>query len=255
MLIKTCIHVDLFTVKHNMKKIIITGCPRTGSTALALLISSSPFALVTNEVGTFHHSKRVFDKKVSKFFGQEKKILNFESLNKNKLLNFSKSLDGNVVLFGDKRPDYCASFTNMLHLIEKHQDAYFVFTHRNPCATAWSFLKRTKIEPNVKVAWCTDNIETAATTIVNRTNNWLSTLYPNVKNKMIVCYDNYINNQKKLVNDLESFFGESLNITHPEEIYAHKNPNDFKLCLSDDQINQINIKFSILKEKIDSIKK
>ena len=48
-----------------MKKIIITGCPRTGSTALVYLLSSSPDVLVTNELATFHNSEIEFDKSIN----------------------------------------------------------------------------------------------------------------------------------------------------------------------------------------------
>jgi len=240
-----------------MKKIIITGCPRTGSTALVYLLNQPQDVLITNELGTFHYSDKAFNMAIKNKFMISEAIRSAgdKNWNINDVINLRNGLINTKFKFmGDKRPDYCSSFTNMESLIKNHQDAYFIFTYRNPCATAWSFIKRTTLEPkHKKVGWYALDFETAANTIVHRTNNWLSTLYPNVKHKLIVNYDDYIDKPANLVQVLENFLQYSLEIKQPELTYTNENSCEYKIKMDKRQQNLVKYKFSILKEKIDSL--
>jgi len=258
MLIKICIHVDLFTVRNNMKKIIITGCPRTGSTALVYLLSSSPNVLVTNELATFHNREEEFNKSISDPFvvNENKKFLDNKPWSIKQIINYKNEdyTDNKFKFFGDKRPDYCINFAKMEHLIDHHQDAYFIFTYRNPCATAWSFKKRTIVEPDPNAEWYAKDVEQACYKMLIYTNNWLSTLYPRVKNKIIIDYDDYINSQNELVDKLEIFLGDKLNIQNAEQTYRHQSPFEYKQKLNQWEQRLITNTFSIMQSKIDKLK-
>lgn len=240
-----------------MKKIIITGCARTGSTALVYLLNQSKDVLVTNELAAFHYSDQAFNKTINNEFvvNEARRSAGDKNWNINDIINLRNGLieNTNFKFMGDKRPDYCSGFAPMNFLIENHQDAYFIFTHRDPCATAHSFLKRSRIEKDTGADWYALTYDAAANTIVNRTNNWLSTLYPNVKNKLIVNYDDFIEKPANLVQVLENFLGDNLEIKQPELTYCNKNYFAYKLNMSDREQNIVNYKFSILKEKIDSL--
>ena len=60
---------------------------------------------------------------------------------------------GNLEFFGDKFPTYCHDKTYCDHLVQNHSDAYFIFTYRNPCATIYSGIKRSKIEKDERADW------------------------------------------------------------------------------------------------------
>lgn len=240
-----------------MKKIIITGCPRTGSTALVYLLNQSKDVLVTNELAVFHYSDQAFNKTINNEFivNEAIRLAGDKNWNINDIINLRNGLieNTNFKFMGDKRPDYCCGFATMNFLIENHQDAYFIFTNRNPCATAHSFIKRSIKEKNTSADWYALDYDTATNTIVNRTNNWLNTLYPNVKNKLIVNYDDFVEKPANLVQILENFLGDSLEIKQPESTYCNKNCFEYKLNMSDKEQKVVNHKFSILKEKIDSL--
>ena len=78
-------------------------------------------------------------------------------------------------------------------------------------------------------------------------------MYPNVKNKLIVNYDDFVEKPANLVQLLENFLGDSLDIKQPETTYCNKNYFEYELKMSEVQKNIVNYKFSILKEKIDSL--
>lgn len=240
-----------------MKKIIITGCPRTGSTALVYLLNQSKDVLVTNELAVFHYSDQAFNKTINNEFMVNEAIRSAgdKNWNINDIINLRNGLieNTNFKFMGDKRPDYCYGFDSMNFLIENHQDAYFIFTNRHPCATAHSFLKRSRIEKDTSADWYALDYETAADTIVSRTNNWVNILYPNVKNKLIVNYDDFVEKPANLVQLLENFLGDSLYIKQPEKTYCNKNYFEYELQMSEGQKNIVNYKFRIMKEKIDSL--
>lgn len=240
-----------------MKKIIITGCPRTGSTALVYLLNACRNAFITNEFATFHYDDVSFDDTIKDNFivNECKNFTKDKHWDLQDISNYREGLDHNLnfKLFGDKRPDYCECFASMDHLINNHQDAYFIFTHRHPCAIALSCIQRSSKEPNSKASWYARDVETASNIIVRHTNNWLSAMYPNVRNKLIVNYDFFIQHPKKLVNKLELYLGTKLNIDNPKDFYAHKNPFAYKQLMSDWQKKAVNSRFNILKEKIDRV--
>ena len=141
-----------------MKKIIITGAPRTGSTALNTLLTHSPKILIMNEMAIFdyepNHYYNCHRKKID--IKHNKNFLNLKGLTEKDIDDFfigNFENKGNLEFFGDKFPTYCHDKTYCDHLVQNHSDAYFIFTYRNPCATIYSGIKRSKIEKDERADW------------------------------------------------------------------------------------------------------
>ena len=195
-----------------MKKIIITGVPRTGSSALNNVLNLSPNILTMHEM-------RIFDASIDNYH-RFKKFAGFGSINTNHLSRKKMSLydldnffignflnKGSIEFFGDKMATYCWDETYTNHLVTKHSDAYFIFTHRNPCAVIYSGYKRSQIDGNKQADWYYKSLEESISRYIKQTTNWSTLIYPNVKNKIIINYDDYVNNIDLLIKDLNTFLG------------------------------------------------
>jgi hypothetical protein len=240
------------------KKLILTGCPRTGTTALAHLISSASNALLTSELGFFHPKKEVLYEKIKNINIEPRlensKILKIKGWNKEileKFISNESEIPKNIEFFGDKHPDYCLNSEIINHIVKNHNDAYFIFTYRDPCSTVYSFLKRSRIEKNYNATWYAEKPEVALNNIISYNLNWSTLLYPMVQNKIIVDYNKYMNRTDLLISDLERFLGTKLKINKTSEFYFHnKNYEEYKEKLNENQISNINKKFDPIKKHI-----
>lgn len=207
-----------------MKKIIITGAPRTGATVLCNLLSHSPKILITDELATFDHDRDhyirrsetwVHTSKITKR-ALENKHLTLEDINSFLAGGFRNK--GNLEFFGDKFPTYCFDRVYCSHLATKHSDAYYIFTYRNPFATIYSGKKRTEVDKNEKADWFFKSIEESTEKFKKFVSNWSGHIYPHVENKIIIDYDKYVNNVDLLMRDLSVFLGISLDLPAAQEI-------------------------------------
>ena len=214
----------------DVKKIIITGAPRTGTTLLAGLLSSSPNILVTNELGVFDYNPNHFYKRDIWFDDRlNKEVLNRKGLTKKDIDDFytgNFKNKGSLEFFGDKFPTYCFDQVYCSHLCKTHPDAYFIFTYRNPCSTIYSGLYRTKVEESKgknckKIDWYFSNVENSIRKLETFVLNWSKHIFPHVKNKIIIDYDYYINNVDLLVNDLNKFLNTNLNLNEIEKVPSY----------------------------------
>jgi len=250
-----------------MKKIIITGCPRTGTTALTSLLYRSTNAVVTNEFLFFHpeaKTKKLVLNSINRSLHNKNshmtRLLKLKGWNIENLKDFfeQKFIDNKIELFGDKAPVYCLKNHTMSHLIDQHNDAYFIFTHRNPCATVYSFLQRSKTEKDDRAMWYTHDPEYAIDNIIKYTNNWLTILYPNIHNKIIINYDTYINKPELLIDKLNMFLDTKLSINKSdmrpsEKLYSHDNYLAFADNLDIKQQDMIFAKYKILQNHINNL--
>ena len=242
-----------------MKKIIVTGASRTGSTALNTLLTYSPKILVMNELAIFdyepEHYYNCHREKINNQYNT--KFLKWKGLAEKDIDDFfigNFENKGNLEFFGDKFITYCNTVQYCNNLVKNHSNAYFIFTYRNPCATIYSEIKRSKIEKNKRADWFFKNFEESTSKLKITTYNWLSHIYPYVKNKIIIDYDHYINNESLLINDLSNFLDTDLNIQNPETLighnelfddgkrglYVHSDPHEYKNHLSAKEIEFIN---------------
>jgi len=238
------------------KKLIITGCPRTGTTGLAGLLSSSKNALVTNELATFHPNVDAFYKRVNNMNEQTSSLIANKGWDCTYFKNFVEGkveCRDEIELFGDKHPDYSLNAVLMSKLIKNHSDAYFIFTYRDPCSTLYSFLKRSRVEVDENAAWYVRTHEEALNRIIAYNLNWSTLLYPMVSKRMIIDYNKYINNPDLLVKCLESFLGIKLEIQTPKLLYSNNNSEEWKRILTQSQISNITRKFEPIKSHIDSL--
>lgn len=244
-----------------MKKIIITGAPRSGTTALAVLLSQSSKVLITNELALFDNNPNQYFFKKETFLSEEphnngitSKLLKSKNLTEKDLDNFfvgNFKNKGALEFFGDKNPTYCTHIDYCNYLSEVHSDAFYIFTHRTPCAILNSFLKRTAVDKNEKADWYFANIEQALEKTMEYITLWSKHIYPRVEKKIIVNYDRYINNADLLISDLSKFLNTSLDITNPNKIqghaeffdtefrglYEHRNPYEYKANFTEEQID------------------
>jgi hypothetical protein len=201
-----------------MKKIIITGFPRTGTTALANILNHSSKILITNESGLFDNNPLNYEVRKDSFLKNNR--ANNEFLNRKNLTmddvdnfcngNFEKK--GDIEFIGDKFPTYCTSQDYCRHFVNNHQDAYFIFTYRNPCATLYSGYNRGKFEERITADWYFHDAQSSSQKFNYYNGNWAEFIYPRVKNKIIINYDYYINNIDLLLKDLSRFLDVDLNI-------------------------------------------
>jgi hypothetical protein len=217
-----------------MKKIIISGTFRSGTTALATLMSLDPKILVMDEVGIYHIDSQKYQKRKCKL----KNITNTKALKGKNLIE--KDIDdfflgdftnkGKIEFLGDKFPEYCGGVDICNHLVKKHPDSYFIFTYRNPCASIYSRIKRCKFELGhtqqldhdcYKHPWYFKNLEVSVNELIKQTENWYKLIYPNIKNKFIINYDDYVNKVDLLIKDLSVFLGVTIDIDCPETQIGH----------------------------------
>jgi hypothetical protein len=255
-----------------MKKIIITGAPRTGSTALNALLMQSSKILVMNELAIFdyepNHYYNVHREKINNELNQ--RFLKHKNLSEKDIDDFfigNFENKGNLEFFGDKFLTYCYNEEYCDHLVKNHSDAYFIFTYRNPCATIHSRIKRSKIEKDEKADWYFTNLEETSKRFITRTSNWVTLLHPYIKNKFIIDYDHYINNANLLIKDLSSFLNTDINIQAPETLIGHNeifdngkrglyensDPHEYKNNFSSDEIAFITERTKHIDQRVKSL--
>ena len=224
----------------DVKKIIITGAGRTGTTLLAGLLSSSPNILVTNELGIFDYNLNHYYKRDIWFDDRlNKEVLNRKGLTKKDIDDFytgNFKNKGGLEFFGDKFPTYCSDLLYCSHLVKNHSDAYFIFTYRNPCSTIYSGFHRSNLQfcefhrsnnKDIQNAdWFFNNLEDSIKRFEKFVSNWSKHIFPHVKNKIIIDYDYYINNVDLLVNDLNKFLNTNLDLSEIEKIPSYSQKCD-----------------------------
>jgi hypothetical protein len=248
-----------------MKKIIITGAPRTGTTALANLLNYSPKIVITNELGIFDHNQNHYKERSKTWIHSNKatqKFLGIKNLTGKDIDDFfagNFENQGNLEFYGDKHPTYCIDKEYCTHLIKNCSDAYFIFTHRNPCATIYSGLYRSKAQPEqVHADWFFKSVEDSTSKIETFTINWSGYIYPNVNNKIIIDYDRYVNNYDLLIRDLSKFLNTSLDLPELKEMTAQTGPYNVGDTESRGMYNNSKLdgyKDEFTKEQIDYINK
>lgn len=191
-----------------MKTLIICGPPRTGTTGLCQLINKSEKAFVSDELYTFHPNQTVWTKKIHRPRQVTLEALQNKNWNMNQLseMILSNSYPSGLEIFGDKLPAYCLDNHAAKHLANEHgEKAYFIFTTRKIHGIVNSFFKRTKIEKDKNAMWFTTDTTTALQRITKYYDNLLF-MYPKINNKIIVNYDDAMQDQNYIKNKLESFF-------------------------------------------------
>lgn len=248
-----------------MKKIIITGAPRTGTTGLANLLSHSSKVLVTNEVGVFERKEDWYHTRIKDGILNDPtnvEYLKLKGLTERDINRFFRgdfTNNSGIEFFGDKFPTYCSSGCYCRRLCRNHSDAYFIFTYRNPCATIYSGIKRTKIENDERADWFFDNLENSIERLLMYTSNWVNHIYPHVNKKLIIDYDHYINNSEQLVRDLSKFLNVDLDINTPSIYYGMSgrdtptDPNSYKNEMANEYIETITTKTQALHDRVQQL--
>ena len=220
-----------------MKILIICGPPRSGTTGLCQLINKSEKAFISNELHTFHPNETIWTERIHHLNKESIEALENKNWNMNQLreMILSNIYPSDLEIFGDKLPDYCLNRNIARHIVNTHgENSYFIFTTRKIHGIVNSFFKRTKIEKNTAATWYTDNVEIALQKITEYYDNLLF-MYPKIKNKIIVNYDDAMQDQHYIQNKLESF----LDIKIEKNYYKNDKFDDWKIDLNEEQKNII----------------
>ena len=221
-----------------MKTLIICGPPRTGTTGLCQLINKSEKAFVSNELHTFHPNQKLWTNIIRNPNQVTLEALQNKNWNINQLreMILYNSYPSNLEIFGDKLPGYCLNRHIAEHIVKNYgQTAYFIFTTRKMHGIANSFLKRSKIEKDEKATWFTNDIKIALKRITEYYDNLLF-MYPKIKNKIIVNYDDAMQDQNYIQNKLENF----LYIEIEQNYYKNNKFDNWKIELNEEQKKIIN---------------
>lgn len=216
-----------------MKKIIITGATRTGTTALASLLSYSPKILVTNELGMFDHNPTYYHTRSAEWVETNESVKEVLSRKGLTLADINDFLTGNfknkgsLEFFGDKFPTYCSDREYCKHMVQYHSEAYFIFTYRNPYATIYSGKYRSKLQESHSHAdWFFKNLEESVQQLKTFILNWSNFIYPYVEKKIIIDYDKYVNNVDLLKADLSTFLGIDIEVSETLAMNSTSTPLD-----------------------------
>ena len=123
-----------------MKKVIMTGCPRSGTTALCTLLSHDAKTLITNEVGNFTWDKELFEDRIKESVNKHyiNWALDLKNINKEEFVQavkddptkYCENINDKfgVEIVGDKLPGYIDSLCDIYHA---NRDAYYLITLRS----------------------------------------------------------------------------------------------------------------------------
>lgn len=228
-----------------MKTLIITGSPRTGTTGLTSLINQSKISFVSSELGMFFPKENYLNEKIQRLplvTLQELKYKNWTAEQLRKMIH-SKKYPENIKIFGDKHPDYCLNKRISKHIVEKYgSSAYFIFTNRNIFGIAYSFLKKTRKYavdfPDKKPRWFTFDPTESIKRILEYYDNMLF-MYPRIQKKIIINYENAMEDPDYVHNKLKNFLQIELPIDLIKKTYKSDEYNDWEIHLKDDEKKQI----------------
>ena len=238
-----------------VKEIIITGSPRTGTSALCSLLYHSAGVMIANELSAYHRNKKALSDALSVPNPHLERALRLKDWSIEDLTNYLSGdfEDKNIKLFGDKNPDYCCNTFLPQYLSESYPNFKYIFCYRNPCATVASFLMRSKKENNPNAAWYAETAEEALDVLIKYTLNWATLLHPNVENKKIIIYEDHCEDVSNLIQELNEFLGITLDIHKPERLYYPVNIDTWKRYLSPVDIEMIKRKFKPIDKLVRSL--
>lgn len=221
-----------------MKTLIICGPPRSGTTGLCQLINKSEKAFVSNELYTFHPNEELLNTRICRPNAETLEALQNKKWDISQLREMIRSdtYPSGLEIFGDKLPAYCLDRHAAKHLVDKYgKKAHFIFTTRKIHGIVNSFIKRSKIQKkHIEAIWYFKNINISLETIIRYYDNLLF-MYPKIKNKTIVNYDDAMQDQNYIQNKLESF----LEIQIDSNYYKNDRFDDWKIDLNQEQKNTI----------------
>jgi hypothetical protein len=152
-----------------MKKVVMTGCPRSGTTALCTLLSHHPDIFITNEMGNFSwgrdadFSERVkfsIDKEYIDWILKDKGIDKADFIEKVSPASeeYCETINREYGLevVGDKLPGY---ITPLLDIYNENPEAYFIITLRGVRAFVSSSTNHHAA--GVRAGWTFETIEEA----------------------------------------------------------------------------------------------
>lgn len=206
-----------------MKELIICGCPRSGTTALAALLSHDKKTLVMNECGNLVWDKNKFKdrlkaKSKEKLFGRwlrEKNINPTYFINNYyrypRLMLEMLAYDYSFEVVGDKCNEYILpeNFNRI-----NHTNRYYIFTVRDCRDFVASSL--TNYSQGVREQWTFDNVESACECWSNYVEAIINTCTYNnkIKYKMLK-YEKWCDRPEQLVLSLSRFMDYDFKIPNP----------------------------------------
>lgn len=215
-----------------MKQIIIAGCPRSGTTALAALLSHDKNTWVMNENGCFCWEEKEYPEHFKEWMSKqttltdlERKGIDGEQFARTFSLAVPRSLPSdiaqlyNLEVVGDKLPGYLSMIEDISN---ENPDAYIILTFRS----CLHFIVSSTNHYNAgqRSLWNFPSYEQAADFWEKENTELLiqlGRLIKNRRNVFLIKYEKYADNAEKLLEDLSNFIGYQFDIVNPSGGY-HK---------------------------------
>jgi hypothetical protein len=209
-----------------MKKVVFTGCPRSGTTALCTLLSHDKDILITNEVGNFVWERDSFSDRIDKMIEKQpiKHALSLKDINPYDFAdkvridpaiycdNVNEAYGIEIV--GDKLPGYGPLLKDIYHA---NRDAYFLITIRN----VRHFVTSSTNHYNAgrRMDWCFETIDEAQKFWVDTNAKMLEnigSIIPLGAKILLIRYEDIQLDIKQTLKKISDFLYHEIKIENPE---------------------------------------
>lgn len=208
-----------------MKKIIITGCPRSGTTALCTLLSHGD-CFVTNEIGNFIWPEEEFEDRILQSADNYyvKYLLNMKKIDRDDFIakvkddpkTYCETINENygIDIVGDKLPGYLNSLPDIFN---ENRDAYFIITLRSMQHFVASSINN--FNKGRDMDWCFDKITKAENFWVENNLKLLEGVHYILSKggkAILVKYEDIGLDIDKTLLKIDKFLGVELNVPNPD---------------------------------------
>lgn len=208
-----------------MKKVIMTGCPRSGTTALCTLLSHGD-CFITNEIGNFIWPEDGFAERaeacVEKYYINF--ILNIKGIDKADFLEKIKddpktycetiSKEFGIDIVGDKLPGYLNALPDVFN---ENKDAYFLITLRSMEHFVSSSVNH--FNKGNEADWCFEKVSDAENFWVEQNLKLIEGVHHILSKKgkvLLLKYEDIGVDIDKTLLKIDQFLGAKLEVPNPE---------------------------------------
>lgn len=220
------------------KRVIITGCPRSGTSALSMLMSHATNAFICNEMGLYLPGPKEFNRKIRTLssmwskgreeqppFGVQTRGMKISGLTPSDIIEYQRNESyGDLEFFGDKHPHYCIHKPLLRHLRKNYAHFYYLICYRDPLDTIASFIRKSRAKDPQPGFWFCNSIHEATNKWIQTIRNWTQELYHHVPNIKIIKYEDYCYDGEKLIGELSDFLGGKLDTLNTDTLGTFRSP-------------------------------
>tara|TARA_R110000824_G_scaffold112318_2_gene261405 strand:- start:193 stop:906 length:714 start_codon:yes stop_codon:yes gene_type:complete len=208
-----------------MKKVVMTGCPRSGTTALCTVLSHDPRVFISNEVGNFSYGKDNFGDRVK--YALSKEYVSWMLDNKNiSQDDFLDKVSGSrqeycsiihneyqQEVVGDKLPGYIEC---LLDIYRENPDAYYIITLRSVQHFVTS--SNNHFAAGKRNIWTFETIDEAQKYWVEQNSNLIvdvGQMIPQGAKLILIRYEDIGPNIDQTIKRISDFLGYEIKVHNP----------------------------------------